>query len=54
MQQKIEKMNREKKSKNKRKEGTSKPYPKNLVLLIRKPEQVKEQVTLPIQNLMCK
>ena len=31
----IEKLNREKKSRNKRKEGTSKPSPKNPILLIK-------------------
>ena len=48
----IEKLNREKKSITKRKEGTSKPSPKKPVLWIRQPKQVDQQVTPPIQILM--
>ena len=48
----IEKLNREEKSRNKRKEGTYKPYPKNPVLWIREHEQFKQQVIPPIQILM--
>ena len=41
-----------KKSPEKRKRGTSKPPPKDPALRIREPEQVEQQVTPPIQNLI--
>ena len=45
----IEKLNREKKSINKRNEGTSKPFPKKAVLKKKQPEEIEQQVTLKIQ-----
>ena len=48
----IEKLYREKNTRKKRKEGTSKPSPKNYVLQIRQLEQVEQQVTPPIQTLI--
>ena len=43
-----------KKSRNKRKEGTSKPSQKKPILWIIEPKKVEQQVALPIQILMQK
>ena len=48
----FERLNREKKDRNKIKEGTYKPSPKKGFLWIKKPESVEQQVTSPIQILM--
>ena len=48
----TEKPNIEKKARNKIKEGTSNPYPKNNILLIGEHEKVEQQVTHRIRILM--
>ena len=48
----IEKLNREKKARNKVKEGTSKPSPKKSRFVNKKSKQVEQHATHPIQILM--
>ena len=48
----IEKLNREKKARNRRKEVTSKTSPKEFVLWRRQPKKVEQQVTPIIQILI--
>ena len=48
----VEILNRDKKDRNKKKEGTSKPSPQKAVLRIKQPMQVEKQVKPPIKILM--